>query len=98
MHIPLKSAAIAAVALAGVTTAAQEPDLVARARAIHERVITLDTHNDVEPGNFTRACNYTMPLTTQVNLPKMKAGGLTFNSPDTKPFRTRCASRASIPT
>ena len=28
------------------------------------------------PGNFTRGCNYTMRLTTQVNLPKMKAGGL----------------------
>jgi membrane dipeptidase len=76
MSIPAKSVVIAALALAGVTTAAQEPDLVARARAIHERVITLDTHNDVDPGNFTRACNYTMPLTTQVNLPKMKAGGL----------------------
>jgi membrane dipeptidase len=53
-----------------------EQDLTARARAIHERVITLDTHNDIEPSNFTRACNYTMNLTTQVSLPKMKAGGL----------------------
>ena len=50
--------------------------LVARARAIHERVITLDTHNDIDPQNFTRGCNYTMRLTTQVNLPKMKEGGL----------------------
>ena len=61
---------------AGVAAAPQDADLTARARAIHERVITLDTHNDVDPGNFTRGCNYTMPLTTQVNLPKMKAGGL----------------------
>jgi membrane dipeptidase len=53
-----------------------EQDLTARARVIHERVITLDTHNDIDPSNFTRACNYTMNLTTQVNLPKMKAGGL----------------------
>lgn len=69
--------AMAATALvAGVTAAPQDADLTARARAIHERVITLDTHNDVEPNNFTRGCNYTMPLTTQVNLPKMKAGGL----------------------
>ncbi len=67
---------IAVAALAGAAASPQEPDVVARARAIHERVITLDTHNDVEPGNFTRGCNYTMPLTTQVNLPKMKAGGL----------------------
>jgi membrane dipeptidase len=49
--------------------------VVARARAIHERVITLDTHNDIEPSNFTASCNYTMRLTTQVNLPKMKEGG-----------------------
>jgi membrane dipeptidase len=53
-----------------------ESDLVARARVIHDRVITLDTHNDIEPSNFTPTCNYTMRLTTQVNLPKMKEGGL----------------------
>jgi membrane dipeptidase len=65
------------VALASLAAAPQgKPDLTARARAIHDRVITLDTHNDIEPSNFTRACNYTMNLTTQVNLPKMKAGGL----------------------
>ena len=68
---------IGAAALAGLAAASQgEQDLTARARAIHERVITLDTHNDIETSNFTRACNYTMNLTTQVNLPKMKAGGL----------------------
>ncbi len=48
-----------------------------RARAaIHDRVITLDTHDDISPNNFTPTCNYTMRLTTQVNLPKMKEGGL----------------------
>lgn len=57
---------------------APAPDaaLVARARAIHERVITLDTHNDIEPSHFTAGCNYTQRLTTQVNLPKMRDGGL----------------------
>jgi len=64
------------LAVAGVAAAPQEQDLVARARGIHERVITLDTHNDIDPENFTRECNYTMRLTTQVNLPKMKEGGL----------------------
>jgi len=68
--------ATTALALLAAAPAAQEPDLNTRARVIHERVITLDTHNDVDPDNFTRGCNYTMPLTTQVNLPKMKAGGL----------------------
>jgi membrane dipeptidase len=76
MSTAAKFGLIAVAALAGAAVSAQEPDLIARARAIHERVITLDTHNDVEPNNFTRGCNYTMPLTTQVNLPKMKAGGL----------------------
>jgi membrane dipeptidase len=56
--------------------AESEAALVARAHAIHDRVITLDTHNDIEPNNFTPDCNYTMRLTTQVNLPKMKEGGL----------------------
>ena len=53
-----------------------EAALVARARAIHERVITLDTHDDISPNNFRPDCNYTMRLTTQVNLPKMVEGGL----------------------
>jgi len=53
-----------------------QQDLVARARAIHNRIITLDTHDDIDPRNFTADCNYTMRLTTQVNLPKMKEGGL----------------------
>ena len=50
--------------------------LVKRARAIHERVIALDTHNDIEPANFTADRNYTQRLDTQVNLPKMIEGGL----------------------
>ncbi len=50
--------------------------LVAKARAIHDRVIALDTHDDINPENFTREKNYTQRLDTQVNLPKMKEGGL----------------------
>ena len=53
-----------------------DPALVARARAIHERVITADTHDDISVNNFTPECNYTMRLTNQVNLPKMVEGGL----------------------
>jgi membrane dipeptidase len=49
--------------------------LIAKARGIHDRVLKLDTHNDIEPANFTPECNYTMRLTTQVNLPKMVEGG-----------------------
>ncbi len=53
-----------------------EAELEQRARAIHERVITLDTHDDINPSNFTAERNYTQDLPTQVNLPKMIKGGL----------------------
>jgi membrane dipeptidase len=66
---------VAVVLFADAVPGAQQ-DLMARARAIHGRVITLDTHNDIDPQTFTADCNYTMRLTTQVNLPKMKEGGL----------------------
>lgn len=54
----------------------EEMDLLARARVIHDRVITLDTHADINTENFTADNNYTADLDTQVNLPKMEAGGL----------------------
>jgi membrane dipeptidase len=53
-----------------------QTDLDARARAIHDRVIALDTHVDISPNNFTAERNYTQDLDTQVNLPKMMKGGL----------------------
>ncbi len=56
--------------------AESETSLIERARGIHDRVITLDTHADINPGNFTAERNYTMDLPTQVTLPKMEAGGL----------------------
>ena len=76
-------ALLAAVVLASQVIAAQpatktaDAALIARARGIHERVITLDTHNDIDPANFTQLSrNYTADLGNQVNLPKMSAGGL----------------------
>lgn len=53
-----------------------EAELVERARGIHARVITLDTHDDINPANFTAEQNYTMDLNTQVTLSKMEDGGL----------------------
>src|SRR5690606_34088577 len=50
--------------------------LVERARDIHERVITLDTHDDFNLNNFTDSLNYSQDLKSQVTLPKMEAGGL----------------------
>ncbi len=53
-----------------------EEELVERARGVHERIITLDTHDDINTSNFTEERNYTMDLPTQVTLPKMREGGL----------------------
>jgi len=53
-----------------------EEQMIERARGIHERVITLDTHDDINVSNFTEERNYTMDLPTQVNIPKMTEGGL----------------------
>lgn len=50
--------------------------LIERAKAIHERVITLDTHCDFDVKNFTDTVNYTQDIDAQVTLPKMDAGGL----------------------
>ncbi len=50
--------------------------LVERAKEIHKRVITLDTHCDINIKNFTDSINYTQDLNIQINLPKMNAGGL----------------------
>src|SRR3954451_11336197 len=65
--------------LTGIAGAQQtnDPALEAKARAIHDRVIALDTHVDIDPRNFTATHpNYTDRLATQVNLPKMIEGGL----------------------
>jgi len=75
----LCAAAVLSIALTPLPVRAQaaaDAALVQKARAIHDRVITLDTHNDIEPGNFTRQKNYTQRLDTQVNIPKMVEGGL----------------------
>jgi len=50
--------------------------LITKAKAIHERVITLDTHCDINVKNFTDTINYTQNLESQITLPKMVSGGL----------------------
>jgi len=47
-----------------------------RAKQLHEKVITVDTHVDINTSNFTSERNYTTDLPTQVTLPKMEEGGL----------------------
>jgi len=53
-----------------------EEGLMKRAREIHKRALTVDTHVDISPANFTAERNYTQRLDTQLNLPKMFEGGL----------------------
>lgn len=64
--------------LAFPLAAQSDVDLDARARAIHGRVLTLDTHVDISPANFRLdAANYATKLPrTQVDLVKMEEGGL----------------------
>ena len=72
----LLAAAFSCLATSVAHGQAGPPEIIARARAIHERVITLDTHDDINPANFTTERNYTQRLDNQVNLPKMVEGGL----------------------
>ncbi|NNK19222.1 MAG: membrane dipeptidase, partial [Maribacter sp.] len=53
-----------------------ELSTVANIKKIHENVITIDTHDDINVKNFTDSINYTQRLSTQVNIPKMQEGGL----------------------
>lgn len=64
--------------LAGSSAFAQTADeaLLEKARQIHEKVITIDTHNDINVENFTAEKNYTQDLDTQITLPKMDEGDL----------------------
>ena len=78
-RVRLLLSAAALVSFTGFAGAQQATDsaLVAKARAIHDRVIALDTHVDIDPSNFTTGHpNYTDRLATQVNLPKMIDGGM----------------------
>lgn len=75
----LCSASLAgALALVVQPVSGQDDELDARARAIHARVLSIDTHVDISPANFrTDAPNYGDLLPrTQVDLTKMEQGGL----------------------
>jgi len=53
-----------------------DEELIAKARIIHDNVITLDTHCDINVKHFTDSINYTQDLDSQVTIPKMEKGGL----------------------
>ena len=76
---PALALPIALLVAATAPLAAQDDAaLVARARAIHDRVMTLDTHVDISPTAFRRdSTNYVTGIArNQVDIPKMEAGGL----------------------
>jgi membrane dipeptidase len=78
--MPLLVTLLAAGALAGASASqsvsSSDQALVAKARAIHERVITIDTHADI-PVNFaTPEVDPGVRGTRLVDLPKMREGGL----------------------
>jgi len=51
-------------------------EVLKKAKEIHDRVLKLDTHVDINVKNFTEDKNYNQELETQVNLPFMDAGDL----------------------
>ncbi|WP_353265670.1 dipeptidase [Gemmatimonas sp.] len=80
---PLSSLAL--LALAATAAHAQsgrpvtdEAAVMSTARAVHGKVLSIDTHVDISPANFTATSpNYTQKLPrTQVDLVKMEEGGL----------------------
>ena len=76
---PAFMAALVALSLGAAEGVAQaDAQLATRARAIHERVLTIDTHVDISPANFTLSGpNYGQRLErTQVDVTKMEEGGL----------------------
>jgi membrane dipeptidase len=76
--ITLALAASTAACASAPRVATDPARVLDRARAIHARVLTLDTHVDIEPTSFQPgAPNYATGLaSTQVDLPRMISGGL----------------------
>ena len=64
--LPPRSSRAAIVAAPAAQTPTPADDaLIKKARGIHERVIALDTHDDINPDNFTAERNYTQDLATR---------------------------------
>ncbi|WP_419861575.1 dipeptidase [Candidatus Palauibacter sp.] len=61
--------------VAGEEASVDEAELLQRAREIHESVLTIDTHDDI-PYNFATPEVDPLNADRQVNLEKMRAGGL----------------------
>lgn len=75
-RIFLLSLALTALGCQDKSTQNKEVPLAEKAQDIHQKTLTLDTHDDINVANFTDSLNYTQDTETQVNLPKMEQGGL----------------------
>lgn len=75
---PLALAALTALTACNGDSGMDEAAIQAKAKEIHSRVLSLDTHVDISPSSFTdTAPNYAQRLdNTQVDLVKMEEGGL----------------------
>jgi len=84
VHSALPVAVAAALCVSAVSCgqeseardADSDPDLVARARQIHEDVITIDTHDDISSDFATAESDPGEREGRRVTLPKMREGGL----------------------
>lgn len=78
MKLNYKILAITVLFTSLIFSQGSDPALVTmeKAKKIHNNVITIDTHVDIDIKNFNEEKNYTQDLPTQVNLPKMNEGGL----------------------
>ena len=71
------AATVAVLAFACVTgAAAQQAPVSERVRQLHERAITIDTHNDISSNFGSDEVNPCQRLSRQVDLVKMKEGGM----------------------
>jgi membrane dipeptidase len=74
--LPVLLATLTACAgISGRTAPVSEAELRSNARTLHERIITIDTHDDI-PLTFATEAVDPLNADRQVNLTKMKSGGL----------------------
>ncbi len=76
LFVPVTMLAVVAAQLACSGGTPSEEELVATAREIHDRVITIDTHDDIPPNFATAEVDPGVRGNRQVDLPKMEEGGL----------------------
>jgi membrane dipeptidase len=76
MKLPSMTAVLFLAGAGAASAQMSAADIEREARAIHDRVIALDTHVDIADGYATGALDPGGFSTAQVDLPKMRAGGL----------------------